>query len=67
MSHINFTFLVLRRKVSVTLLEENHLVGSPHQIPDRYLYHGKEVKNGRTCAYIYSETCRTRIRLLSGT
>lgn len=30
--------------MSVTLLEEKHLVGSPHQIPDRYQYHGKEVK-----------------------
>ena len=53
--------------MSVTLLEENHLVGSPHQIPDRYLYHGKEVENGRTGTYVYSETCRTRIRVLSGT
>lgn len=30
--------------MSVTLLEEKHLVGSPHRIPDRYLHHGKEVK-----------------------
>nr|DAK13987.1 MAG TPA: hypothetical protein [Caudoviricetes sp.] len=53
--------------MSTTLLEEKHLVGSPHHIPNRYQHHGKEVKDGRTNAYILSEIRRTWIRFLSGT